>query len=535
MYELNLWRARVGLFNLVKNKHHRARRHFSQSDIKVTTSHIKHFTSLFFIQTCLPTSQTTIYSLILLILQLHPTLFLLINPFLARTYTTPSVSKHIKYKTLCTHLFSLIFLLLLCGDVHPNPGPCINYSVCHINARSIMAPHRLDDIEVCLGGCHGYDIIAVSETHLDSTVIEAKASLPDYDFFRLDRNRNGGGVGIYCRSNMAAKRLHVFEIPGLELIWIEFICASRRNVVGCCYRRPGQNLLEVNSFLHDLENSIQAVLDSNPHSVTILGDFNDRCTLWDSLHSTSELGNKLYNLITNNNLFQLITEPTRGNNILDLIITNSPNHYFDYGVLQSLPDLDHCIIYAKFQQFYISSTNYLRTIWDYELGNYQAINTHLTNNLTIDPTLDVSANVINLTKLIHQSMQNYIPNKKILIRPRDKPWFTSTVRKLNKECHRAFKLKNKTNNPTHIDQFRLKRQHAKNALRQARRHYYTNLANQILDPETTTKKYWTLVKSIFNNNKHASIPTLIDNGVTYTKDSDKAEVLNNYSIKSGMG
>ena len=49
---------------------------------------------------------------------------------------------------LCISLSLL--LLLLCGDIHQNPGPyrpekpCL--SICHINARSLAKPGRIDDL-----------------------------------------------------------------------------------------------------------------------------------------------------------------------------------------------------------------------------------------------------------------------------------------------------------------------------------------------------------------------------------------------------
>lgn len=65
-----------------------------------------------------------------------------------------------------------MLLLLLCGDIHPNPGPQLlnNLSVCHVNARSLAKPGRVDDLyeELCV--LHEFDLIAVSETHLDPSI-----------------------------------------------------------------------------------------------------------------------------------------------------------------------------------------------------------------------------------------------------------------------------------------------------------------------------------------------------------------------------
>jgi hypothetical protein len=71
-------------------------------------------------------------------------------------------------------------------------------------------------------------------------------------------------------------------------------------------------------FLFQLERSC---IRNQPF--ILLGDFNDMCSFWKSDHADGEIGLSLYNLLKSfRNLSQLISEPTRGNNILDLLITN---------------------------------------------------------------------------------------------------------------------------------------------------------------------------------------------------------------------
>ena len=125
-------------------------------------------------------------------------------------------------------------------------------------------------------------------------------------------------------------------------------------------------------------------------------------------------------------------------------------------------------------------------------------------------------------------------NKIIKIRPNSKPWFNSTVKLAYKQCHKAYKLKIKTNNPIHIEDYKQKRTSAKNAFRKARNDYYDHLTEKIMDKETTPKSYWKLVKSIFNSNKQSSIPTLFDDNISYTNDQDKAELLNNYFVSQSI-
>ena len=82
----------------------------------------------------------------------------------------------------------------------------------------------------------------------------------------------------------------------------------------------------------------------------------------------------------------------------------------------------------------------------------------------------------------------------------------------------------------HILQFKNKRHEAKEAFRTARDNYYSTISTKLQDPACTPKTFWKLVKSVYNNNQQSNIPSLLDNGNLYTKDTDKAEILNNYFV-----
>ena len=50
---------------------------------------------------------------------------------------------------------------------------------------------------------------------------------------------------------------------------------------------------------------------ASPNSIVLLGYFNGKCTDWHMPHTQSEVGNQSLNLLLQNNLAQLISEPTR--------------------------------------------------------------------------------------------------------------------------------------------------------------------------------------------------------------------------------
>ena len=282
-------------------------------------------------------------------------------------------------------------------------------------------------------------------------------------------------------------------------------------------------------FLSDLESSLDRGIGEHPKAILLLGDFNDRCQSWSDSHNNSELGSQLVNLTKNLGLHQLISQPTRGNNLLDLIFTDHPEFFFNTDVFPPIHGLDHCTIFTSYNLNYSISQSFRKTIWHYDRGNYAELNNYLANTLTHEALHDKSLDelVLILTKTITDGMNLYIPSKTILIKQRDKPWFTPAIRQLFKACYKLHRRKNKTNLPAHILEYQQKHHEAKHAFRTAKRNYYNNIASDLQNPETTSKTFWSLLKSLFTKNS-TGIPTLIDNGMPINNNQSKAELLNNY-------
>ena len=116
----------------------------------------------------------------------------------------------------------------------------------------------------------------------------------------------------------------------------------------------------------------------NPHSVILTGDFNCRSPQWWTGDVQQPEGTALDELIEVNNLHQLIEEPTNiregSMSCIDLIITDQPNLFADYGVHPSLDEhCQHQIVYGKINISIPSPPPYKRTIWDYSKANTQRI------------------------------------------------------------------------------------------------------------------------------------------------------------------
>ena len=203
------------------------------------------------------------------------------------------------------HSFRLIIiaiLLIISDTVHLNPGPDIlkkNLKLGHVNMRSLCptSSDKLEDLQNTLCKTEKCDIIAVSETWLDPTITNKQIELSDYQVFRKDRNRNGGGVALYFENSLPAKQLKDFDGIDLEVIAVESKLNNQKVITLCCYRPPTKLKQDVDHFLENFENVLSLLLILNPTCFIILGDFNDRCLTWHDSHAKSDLQKQFHNLL----------------------------------------------------------------------------------------------------------------------------------------------------------------------------------------------------------------------------------------------
>jgi hypothetical protein len=122
-------------------------------------------------------------------------------------------------------LILIKILLLKSGNVESQPGPeqtlSKSLSVCHMNIRSILAQSRLDELEDYIKTLHHFDVVALTETHLDANIQDSQLFIQGYTIYRKDRDRQGGGVAFYIADHLQSVRRLDLEDPNTEMIWVE--------------------------------------------------------------------------------------------------------------------------------------------------------------------------------------------------------------------------------------------------------------------------------------------------------------------------
>ena len=88
-----------------------------------------------------------------------------------------------------------------------------------------------------------FDILVITETKLDETYPNFQFYIEGYSLpFRLDRNRNGGGLMIYVREDIPSKLLkkHNFQYD-IEGLFIELNFRKSKWLLGGFYDPPSQS------------------------------------------------------------------------------------------------------------------------------------------------------------------------------------------------------------------------------------------------------------------------------------------------------
>ena len=172
--------------------------------------------------------------------------------------------------------------------------------------------------------------LALTETHLHKDHLDAEINMENYTAIRANRHiRSHGGVANYIRNDTAAnmETLDSFSNGKTELLGVHL--KNLNLLVITIYRPPNTTLENFNQAITRLTE----ILKNPPNQsveIMITGDFNFPHVNWSNMTinggtlDEKAQASELIKVMEEYYLHQVVTEPTRGNNILDLFLTNSP-------------------------------------------------------------------------------------------------------------------------------------------------------------------------------------------------------------------
>ena len=329
------------------------------------------------------------------------------------------------------------------------------------NARSLC--NKLEELECRLIHSKS-DIAIVSETWFKDNDTAESIDIDRFTTYSHPRvGKVGGGVAIYVNNKISSKRLDIAVPPELECMWIHTrphkLPRSVPSIAICAVYFPPKSP-HADLLINHLIESVDALRVKSPDiGLLICGDLNHL---------------EVDGLCKSHRLKQIVKNPTRGNNILDLIITNLSPLYsvpiitepLDSNDIDGQPSDHNCIILHPSQRRIVNHTvqKVSRPMKDSSIQHFgQWITAHEWHE--VYSKLDVVEKSSAMYATINEKIQEFFPSKVTRLHNRDKPWMTPEIKTLINQRQLAFHNKES-------DRWKVLRNKAKDKIKLAKNSFY---------------------------------------------------------------
>ena len=235
---------------------------------------------------------------------------------------------------------------------------------------------------------------------------------------------------------------------------------------------------------------------------------------------------------------QMVLEPTRLSNTLDLVLTNTPDLVPRIEVIPGLSD--HSIVYFEYNVKADKKENAMRNIllykkakWDEIKKEMQKLETEIENMINSEVKFDINQ-VWEKFKETLAYWTVWINTSQVRTKQRDSyPWITPEIRKKIKRRDRLSKIKKKRPSQETEIKFKECRREVKRLLRKEYWNYVCNLFEEHegeVNERPCLKRFWTYIKH--QRSSSVGVSPLKSEGKLISDPQQKAEILNNQFYKS---
>ncbi|KAF2351558.1 Endonuclease/exonuclease/phosphatase [Trinorchestia longiramus] len=368
-----------------------------------------------------------------------------------------------------------------------------------------------------------HDIIAVNETwlNLNGRYLPAEVSIKGYVLHNVDKpshSNRGGGSLIYVKEKLQPQIKTKRATEKLEILHLNIQLHPGQTIkILLMYRNLTCTAIEDDEFYDCLNNIL-----STPHETLIMGDFNLPHINWTTRQSQAP-GSKLIDLMNTNSLQQHVNEPTRGNNILDLVMTTTDLSINGLEVTDKIGD--HQMIDFSLEVQDPNSSTQHKQVFDYKRENFELMREELGNYNyeVLMNNKNAEESYMILKDKLATATDHHIPRKRIRA-TNSPPWFSQEIKRLinaRQHSYRRFKrYQTKPHRQEHIYPYKT----FKRTIKSTKRNKEITVAAQA---KTNPKSFYKYVND--RRPKRDTIGPLIDSeGSTQTNNKIKAKILNTY-------
>ena len=334
--------------------------------------------------------------------------------------------------------------------------------------------------------------------------LDGEINIDGYELVRSDRNRHGGGVACYIRSDIS------FNVRGdfsseIENIFFDILLPKTKPIlIGILYQPPEQS-----KFLDNLSTSISQTCSFNEQEVYILGDLN--INLINSQKHTPNGIKRYKEFCSLHGIEQLLTLPTRitknSSSLLDHVLTNSADRISQFGIV-NVGLSDHQLIYCarkitrtslnahKYVKMrslkYYSEDLYVKKLKEIDFPDYSNFK-------------DINEAYSDFTGKVASVIDEIAPIKEVRVKSNSQDWFDAEI---NEEIERRDKLLakfKKSRSHSDNENYKKSRNKVQHMIKDKKKNFVIGKLN---DNIGKPKELWKSLKSLGLPSKKSSSATI---------------------------
>ena len=384
-----------------------------------------------------------------------------------------------------------------------------------ININSIR--NKINELKLLI--ISNLDILVVIETKLDDTFPLDQFAIDGFGPpYRLDRDKNGGGIMVYVRDDLASKEIKFQQLNTtareIEGIFIEINLRKSKWLLFAGYNNKKSN---IGCYLNKLGPTLDNLL-SKYENLLVIGDFNSEIKET-SMSEFCDIYN-LKNLIKEHTCFKNPVNPTS----IDLMLTNRPKSFQNSQTIETGLSDHHKMTLSVLKISVPKQAPVLIKYRDYKHYDSQLFQHQLSHKLE---ALDRNYVCYDTFQNIFMSLlREHAPMKTKYIRANNAPFMNKI---LSKAIMDRSRLKNKyLKHPSKENELLYKKQrnYCVNLMRREKKKFYNSLN---LESITDSKRFWKTMKPFFSDKTYLNRKiTLIEEGKIISNDNEVAETMNDF-------
>jgi len=377
--------------------------------------------------------------------------------------------------------------------------------------------NKIDDLHLLIEE-ESPDILGITESWLSSDTPDSFLRLRNYQIFRCDRSHGTegyGGVLLAVRHNLNS--VLVPHNTHHEVIVVNVKVGSSILRFVLVYRPPQLNHSDNASFVDFLSDKLR-----NCRNYIIFGDMNYPNINWTDYTTNCSIDQTFLDYVNEQNLVQVITEPTRERNILDVCLVSHEKLVKNAVVHERFSTSDHNFITCDILMFCQVEAEPTVQL-DFWRADWESIHRHFAavDWDTLLNCCDLDTMWARFKSLMEYVIELYVPTK-VAHKHKYAPWSNLHIKQISQKKKQLWRKSKSSPTAYNTDTYKKYCKYVKCEVTEAKIKYERD---KFSNRSISAKNFFNYVDS--STNHKTPIPTPNVNGEDLVTDSQKAEALCN--------